>query len=41
MAVYSPIGRPGQYSFEQVTQPDGTRWVWNAMVYRWEMSGGR
>ncbi len=40
MAVYSPIGRPGQYSFEQVTQPDGTRWVWNAMVYRWEMSGG-
>mgnify|MGYP001162633389 CR=1 FL=1 len=40
MAVYSPIGRPGQYSFEQVTQPDGTVYVWNAITYRWEMSGG-
>ena len=40
MALYSPIGRPGMYSFEQVTQPDGTRWAWNPTEYRWVISGG-
>ena len=40
MALYSPSGRPGMYSFEQGTQPDGTRWAWNPTEYRWVISGG-
>ena len=37
--IYSPIGRKGYYSFETVEQ-QGTRYVWNANLNRWDIYGG-
>ena len=37
--TYSPVGRPGYYSFETVTIGD-TRYTWKPNQNRWEASGG-
>ena len=37
--VYSPIGRRGYYTGEKVDQ-QGTRYVWNSNLDRWDILGG-